>query len=310
MPALSDLGLGAVCCHFNPCRYRARVDNYRRFRRALAKSAIPLLTVELAFGDEPFDVEADPYVLQIRGGDVMFQKERLWQIGAERLLDDGFESIVFLDADVLFAESEWPRQVAEALESAPVVQCFSHSTAEYTDADVEQVGGVRRFRERGTLDGRHGLAWALRADLLARVELYQHCVVGGGDTALLCGALGLAGEDDFRALGLPLPHALRYSGAEALAHFGDWARRFAAASGGVTTDVDLRLRALAHGALASRDYRGRHRLLAGFDPGREVTSAPGGPLAWTPAGEPRRQPVADYFRSRDEDVVATAGGAR
>lgn len=303
----SDTGLAAVCCHFNPCRYRKRFDNYRLFRDSARRSSIPLLTVELAFGDEPYELEPGPDIHQIRGGDVMFQKERLWQIGADRLLDEGFAGIVFLDADVVFADCNWPAKVAAALEQHSVVQCFSRSTAAYCDGNRQGVSAVRWFREHGTLGGRHGQAWALSADVLRRVGLYQYCVVGGGDTALLCGALGLTDQHHFRAHGLPLPHVLRYSGQAALTQFTAWAESFAAACGGLAHDVDLQLHALCHGAFNRRDYRGRHRLLKGFNPDAEVTFTTGGPLTWTSAGEVRRRPIADYFRSRKEDTCPDSG---
>jgi hypothetical protein len=99
--------LAAVTCHFNPCHYRSRLRNYWSFRRAFAYSDVPLLTVELAFGEEPFELPAARDVLHVRGGDVLWQKERLLQIGAERLVDQGCEGIALLDADIVFETDDW-----------------------------------------------------------------------------------------------------------------------------------------------------------------------------------------------------------
>ena len=116
--------ISGLCCYFNPSRSRQRLRNYERFRKLLTATGMPLLTVELALPEAPFDLRPSRDVIPIQGGDVMWQKERLLQIGAERLIDDGFEKIALLDADIIFEKSSWPRLVSRALDTFPVVQCF------------------------------------------------------------------------------------------------------------------------------------------------------------------------------------------
>jgi len=41
--------LWAITCYFNPVGYRRRLQNYRTFRQRLK---VPLVTVELSFGQE------------------------------------------------------------------------------------------------------------------------------------------------------------------------------------------------------------------------------------------------------------------
>lgn len=296
--------LAAVCCHFNPCHYASRLRNYRQFRRAIDASGIPLLTVELAFNDDPFELPAGRDVMQLRGGDVLWQKERLLQIGAERLVDQGFGGIVFLDADLIFERDDWPSVVHAALQRHRVVHCFAESTIEYSDEVLVESSGVKSYLETGSVEGRVGYAWAMRAELFAAAGLYQHGVVGGGDTMLFLGALGLTNVDADRIDTLK-PHDFVYQlGSAMLSHYQSWAARFLAASAGEVGYADLKIAGLQHGARRDRRYRARQSLLVGFDPAREVAFSNGGPFVWTPSGERLREPLVAYFRARNEDGAA------
>ena len=46
--------LAAVTCFFNPCGYKKPVDNYDAFASLLDEQRVPLFTIELAIGDDPF----------------------------------------------------------------------------------------------------------------------------------------------------------------------------------------------------------------------------------------------------------------
>jgi hypothetical protein len=287
----------------------SRLRNYGTFRRAQAESRVPLLTVELAFHDEPFELPAEGDVLRVRGGDVLWQKERLLQIGAERLVEQGFRAIVFLDADILFESSAWPDVVCSAVERHPVAQCFAESVAEYSERAIVESSAVRLYRETGSLSGRAGFAWAMRAELVQATGLYQHCVVGGGDSALLLAALGLASSDGAWGAGLYPHDFIRFSGPAMLAHYRAWADRILAASGGEVGYANLRIASLAHGARRDRGYRARQDILVGFDPARDVACEPGAGFTWTASGERFREPVAAYFRARNEDGDRSPGAA-
>src|SRR5262245_19902909 len=67
--------LWAITCYFNPIGYQRRLENYHTFRQNLA---VPLVTVELAFNGafQLHSGDAD-ILVQLRGGDVLWQKERL-----------------------------------------------------------------------------------------------------------------------------------------------------------------------------------------------------------------------------------------
>ena len=80
-------------------RYQRRLANYRSFREHLA---VPLITVELSYG-AGFDLregEAD-VLIQLRGRDVMWQKERLLNVGLGAL-PSACSKVVWLDCDIIF----------------------------------------------------------------------------------------------------------------------------------------------------------------------------------------------------------------
>jgi hypothetical protein len=292
--------IAAVCAYFNPCHYPSRPANHRRFREAVSASGIRLLTVELAFGDDPLEL-SDGEVLGIRGGDIMWQKERLLQLGAEKLVGDGVEKVVLLDCDIAFDHHDWPTLVSRALDNYPVVQCFSTVEMNYSDTTLRRDGAVRAWLEEKRVEGSaKGFAWGLRAEIIREVGLYQHCVVGGGDSALCMAALGLAGTPDAWDETLHRQHFIRLAGDVMVRHYVDWARRFRDLTGDEVGFVEGVLSTFPHGALARRHYNDRHCMLSGFDPRNDVTGDDGGAFMWTKAGECRREAVKRYFRQRDE----------
>ena len=112
----------AVTSLFNPQKYRRRIANYREFRRRLP---IPLLTVELSF-DGAFEVEeheADTLV-RLRVGDVMWQKERLLNIGI-RALPSSCDAVAVLDSDIVFENGDWPVEAERLLREHLVIQPYS-----------------------------------------------------------------------------------------------------------------------------------------------------------------------------------------
>lgn len=294
--------MAAVCCHFNPTGSVQRVRNYERFRRLIDRGGIPLVTVELAFGDNPFDLPQGREIIQIRGGDVMWQKERLLQIGAERALDEGFRKLVFLDADVVFGDDDWIGRVSRRLDSTPVLQCFSKAIRNFADTVLVQNSAVSNVMDRGLKPGpAKGIAWGVSAEIFEKAGLYQHCIVGGGDTAFAFAALGIAKGDTRRAEILPRPLFMDHGGKLMSDHYMNWADRLYRAAGGGCGYVEQTVFTLSHGSREGRNYVDRHRILEGFDPEKEVTVDPCGAFVWTEAEKDRAGKVEAYFRDRQED---------
>src|SRR5690242_20248488 len=114
--------LWALSCYFNPCGYRRRLANYREFRKRLAA---PLITVELSF-DGRFELGADDagIVVRLRGGAVLWQEERLLDIGWAHL-PALCRRRALRDRDVHFESDGWLEGAEALLEGPPVAQPLS-----------------------------------------------------------------------------------------------------------------------------------------------------------------------------------------
>ena len=305
--------LWAVTTFYNPARYRTKKANYDRFRAGLAAAGVPLLTVELAFGDEPFELRPDAAdrVVQLRGGDVLWQKERLLNLGLEHLPDD-CDAVAWLDADVLFARADWARETRRQLRDHVVVQPFSHcvrlprgaercepATLPFGGGEGQLFYGIAWGVHAKGLDGlahytRHGhtgFAWAARRTLLETHGLYEANLLGNADTDI---AHAMFGNSDY--------WGLAKLGDRGRAHVRRWAKPFAADVDGSVAFVDGVVTHLWHGSTEHRLYDRRLDVLHGFDPDRDLVRDESGLLAFSAdAPAELRAWARDYFASRRED---------
>ena len=119
--------LWCVTAYFNPQHYQTRRANYEWFADPIRAAGIPLLTVECAFGDDPFELPAGPDLLQVRAPHTLWQKERLINLGVASLPARAVK-VAWLDGDICFANPDWAAQTAALLDQFPVVQPFTHAT--------------------------------------------------------------------------------------------------------------------------------------------------------------------------------------
>ena len=318
--------LWAITSYFNPGGYRRRRHNYHEFRRRLS---VPLLTVELTFGGEEPALSSDDADIFIRcaDGDVMWQKERLLNLAVERL-PPSCRQVAWIDCDVIFEDGDWAARTSEALENKALVQPYSLAHHAPRDADVAalaqrngwsqrsimamvhggldceaiiRAGGILRSPERPSL----GMAWAARRELLETHGLYDRCIVGGGDTVLVCAALGCP----------EAAIAAHEMNAAQQAAYLQWAQAFHADVQGRASHLPGVLHHLWHGDMADRQAKQRHQRLAphGFEPASDLAPGSHGAWRWACDKPSLKSYVHDYFCSRHEDgraetllAVATA----
>lgn len=303
-------GLWAMTSYFNPARYRNRLYNYRLFRQRLR---VPLAAVELSFdGRFELDERDGELLLQTCGGDVMWQKERLLNALLPRL-PSSCSIVVWVDCDLVFARDDWSLDLGEVLNEAMLVQPFRRalhlapgSMPESPRVLMEAEALASALADRSAVDdvlGRvadrcervptPGFAWAAPRELIARHGLYDACVVGGGDTALACAALG-AFEVVMRLHAMNPRQRNRYLA---------WAEPF-------FREVQGRVRCgsgdayhLWHGSMADRRARERHQGLAGFDfdPAADIALTQAGVWRWATDKAPMHGYVRDYLLGRRED---------
>ncbi|MBI1374624.1 MAG: hypothetical protein GC159_18045 [Phycisphaera sp.] len=303
----------AITSYYNPIGFDSRLRNYRLFRERLA---LPLITVELSY-DGVFRLADDDAEMLIRigGRDVLWQKERLLNI-ALRSLPDDCDKVAWIDCDILFADDGWVDAAAEALDRHAVIQPFSTmrelprgATPESTEpsAMLSEMTALAARLMREPMDDvlrrpakplrRHstawGFAWAARRDVIEPHGLYDACIVGGGDRAMICGAMGA-----FEHAVEPLQMNERWA-----EHYRAWAEPFYASVGGNVGCCDATAYHLWHGDFDNRRYRDRHEQLArfDFDPATDLTPAPSGCWAWRGNKPALHEWVRAYFEQRRED---------
>lgn len=115
--------LWVITPYYNPAGYRTRRENYEQFAAPIRTAGIPLITVEAAFGPEPFELQPAPDVIRVRGRDVMWLKERLINLAIAQLPPQA-QKVAWFDGDILLSNPEWAVQTAALLNNFPVVQPF------------------------------------------------------------------------------------------------------------------------------------------------------------------------------------------
>jgi hypothetical protein len=303
-----------VTSYFNPMKSRRRLANYRAFRSRLDA---PLLTVELSF-DGRFELtsaDAD-HLIQLSGGDVMWQKEQLLNIALEAV-PNHVENVAWIDCDVVFESRDWPQAAKEALKSVSVIQLFSEvrylDRSSSDNLDFEATPELVRLSAGSQLrDGEfkdvclvkpvsanapkvpwpaNGFAFAAKKSIVCNSKLYAHGVLDGGDILFLC---AIYGEFDIAMERLKHNEMQRR-------HYLEWARRAEASFGGRVGYIPGRIYHLWHGDLINRNYMGRHELMADFDPYRDIQQASNGVWLWSDPQSELARNVKDYFTSRKED---------
>ena len=310
---MSSDSLWAITSYFNPAAYRRRLETYRVFRQRLT---VPLATVELSF-DGRFELrpgDADALV-QIHGGDVMWQKERLLNLAA-RLLPGSCDAVAWLDCDVVFTREDWATQASRALHDVPLVHLYQARADLPRDASpdrlpadladtaapsmvyklmVEHVPAedllVPHPRQKRLAS--QGLAWATRRDVLDRHGLYDVCILGSGDRAMMCAAMGTF-DYGIRAL---------LMNDRQQAHYLAWARPYHDSIQGRIGYIPGLALHLWHGEVRDRQYGLREQGFAafGFDPFTDIALDEHGCWRWSSDKPAFHDFVRRYFASRNED---------
>ena len=279
-PAAIYRNPGDICvilCLFNVGQRQEKLRNFTFCHSLLRMSGIPLIVVECAFGDDPWILDPSAEVMQLRTSATLWQKERLINCGLARV-PDRCTKVAWIDADILFENSDWAVRASELLDDLAVVQL--------ADRIVRPLRGRRSYAGSGqgwgsfaavymehpnamvlgAIDrhGHTGFGWAARRSVLDQAGLYDACITGGGDHVMahvFCG--------DWES-----PCLTRMTGPDTLwyHHAVAWAKNVypvVRARLGVVEGAALHL---WHGDLASRQYDLRYEALrnARFDPNQDL----------------------------------------
>jgi hypothetical protein len=144
-----------------------------------------------------------------------------------------------------------------------------------------------------TGDPTTGLAWAARRSLLDRYGIYDAHVLGAGDRATACAAIGRF--DSFTDAIV--------ANSRQKQHYQAWGEPFFADVAGGLGVVDGRIFHLWHGDTRDRHYAERHREFArfGFDPYTDIALDANGCWEWSSDKPEMHRYMRDYFAVRKED---------
>ncbi|MGB8275331.1 MAG: hypothetical protein WCF16_08710 [Alphaproteobacteria bacterium] len=276
-------------------------------------------------------------LLQVGGGDLMWQKERLLGI-AVAALPDHVEYVAWLDCDVLFNNVHWQEEARDLLDDRSVLQLFSEiafpdetASLRLTRSEGSSLDGIDslKMRKRESflgvfgrlkedivgfdLDHRfepdrknqydimrrpaYGFAWASRADFIRRIGIYDRGVMGAGDMMFCYGISGLSRQ-------LIDNHKTVgwgfYGDCDSYRH---WASKAAEACAGGLGCASGRILHLFHGTLQERQYKSRIDGLVPFalDLDRDIVAEQGRPWSWSRSRDRLNQYFLEYLRNRNED---------
>ena len=312
--------LWGLIAHYNPARYTNKIQNLATCARRSRSQGLKLLIVELAFGEEPFEVPEDlaDCIVRRRTTSVLWQKERLLNIGL-RQLPASCDKVVWLDGDVLFENEAWVHDTCRLLQSYVAVQpfetaCWLAAGVEWLPAEAFEFGSAEgrgipgmAYVMAGLNDprdllpdyhcqGHTGFAWAARRSLIEKHGFPDVQILGGGDFTM---AQAMYGIEDFfdGSRGQCNRHcpAIRE-------HIVQWSRRFHQDVRGSVYYVPGRALHLWHGNLSDRRYVERPHILGdhGFDPKTDLALDQAECWMWATDKPALHEQVAKYFIDRRE----------
>jgi hypothetical protein len=313
-PRTAADGLWAITSYFNPMGYRHRRANFRTFREHLS---IPLVAVELAYGNEFELTKRDAeIVLQLRGDAILWQKERLLNLGLQALPPQ-CRKVTWVDCDIIFGAPDWAASAEALLDHFPIIQMYSRvnylaasaapgSRQDSKDVEFSRPSFVACVASGlpaatciagsiGRRDGTcvNGFAWAARREILDRHGLYDANIIGGGDTAFCAGATN--------CFEIVMEH--QYMNDRQRERYMAWAQPFYETVRGDIGFLEQEINHLWHGRVEDRRARTRHEGLRPFqfDPFNDISFDTNGCWRWNTQKTEMHEYIRQYFLARKED---------
>jgi hypothetical protein len=243
----------------------------------------------------------------------MWQKERLLNL-ALRALPRSCRKVVWLDCDIVFETDDWTERTSRLLDRYALVQPFSHAHRMPRDwaPGGERPSGIELRRAVPFLiasgmplatclgtSAEHiacspGYVWAAHRNLLDEHGLYDACIIGSADGAMVRAAYGC------------FDHAVRrqHMNSRRRQHYLAWAEAFhIAVAAGKVGFVEGNLFHLWHGETEHRGYGHRYQGLErfAFDPFQDIALDHNGVWRWNSDKREMHDYLRKYFVSRRED---------
>jgi hypothetical protein len=310
----------AIAVFFNPAGYKNKIKNYRIFRQKAKEQGLKLLAVELAFGKKFFELKKEDaeILIQLRTKDVLWQKERLLNIGIKNLPPD-CDKFAWIDADVIFLNDNWIKDTCDLLEKYAIIQPFysivripKHGLKEELESipfgvemdseNRKSFGMAARVCQlgRGILGGSAaffghvGLVWAARKEIFEEDGLFDKIVFPNVDLWMAYAFYGSrAGEEYFQ-----------YSHQFIKKSYSEWLEKIYQKVKGSVYYTDGTILHLWHGANKDRGFPFCHKILMKrykFDPEKDIKENLDGIYVWASDKPELHNDVRKYFLMRREE---------
>lgn len=316
----------------NVVRFKSRYNLYRKFEAHIKSFGVNLMTIEVAFGDRPFEIteSTNPNHIQMRTRHELWHKENMINAAINRLPSD-WKYVAVIDADIGFCRPDWAQETVQQLQHYDVVQMFSLCSDLGPEPALMPVGtnygfaycyqnsinnisipplldsdgrlNPKRFSRKtcyGITDKKvywhPGFAWAWRRSAIERVGLYDLGILGAGDHHMALGLLGRAHES--------LPPKVTDGYKRAVLAWETLALKHIRKNIGYVPGVIFHN---WHGRKGARQYWDRWKILESndFDPYHDVKRDSQGLWQLIDHGDDRslklRDQIRAYFRQRSED---------
>lgn len=306
----------------NPIRFQSRYRLYKQFEKHIKDTPnTHLVTVELAFGDRPFEVteKGNPNHLQLRSFHELWFKETMINLGIQHLntIDNNWEYVAWVDADIQFTRPDWALETLHQLQHYFIVQMWRNCIDMGPNYEIVQThqSFMHMYHQNNfhppIADGRGcyygidrkafwhpGYAWAARREAIDHVggliDAGKGAVLGSGDHHM---ALGLIGQI-YRSI----PHNVQENYKKYMRIWQERAERYIMRDVGF---VDTIITHFFHGKKKDRRYQERWDIIIKnkFDPELDLKRDSYGLYQLTDRNWRLRDEIRAYFRQRNEDSI-------
>lgn len=302
-----DTVLHVVCTVSNPCNYSRRYTLAKAFLERMAKEPnVALYVTEVIYPILPPQQQfqltdpKNPRHSQLIGALPLWSKENCINYTIQHKLPRDWKAVAWIDADVMFDNTNWVRETLQALACADIVQLFTHCVDMDASGSALNVfqGSMYQYvkgnkRGRGAHYWHPGYAWACTRAAYDRMGgLYDASILGSGDDHLM---RSLIGEESW----VTSVHA------QASEDYCETIRAFAQRSHGLGVGyVPGVIHHFFHGSKQKRKYRERWEILVQhqYQPSQHIYKDNQG-LNMMSATFPLQMAVdiLQYFLDRKED---------
>ena len=312
----------------NSPRYRARAENYLKFKQVCESAGVQLVTCEAAFGNRGFEVTQrnNQHHVQLRTEEEFWAKENIVNCGIAHIMQQWPDAreIAWVDSDCfpMSTPKEWFDETWHQLQHYEIVQMWEYLInfgPDFQPISQPQMSFMKTYAANGytvpkgknvkhTLAGhsglvslgRPGLAWAANVSALNKIgRLLDKCILGSGDWHMAHGLVGAMLDNSSEFIRLS-----KY--AQYLFQFQELCERHIKRDVGY---VPVTVGHWFHGDKKDRKYGSRGQILIenGYDPAIDVKYDSQGMLqleTWEPRQIKLRDQIRAYLNSRNEDSIA------